>query len=146
MNAMVASYVRCEMCFSYTVDLLTETIPLPLSYSFCLLPWGAFSIYGLFAFSVGNKGLRRGCCRLVKTHIDPENANSCGCFYCLTVQRKVNLIEIWSRNFFFCTSSKERRYHVTSTAVKETFCFLTKEQLFFFNQILSHQPPIFLRK
>lgn len=119
---------------------------LSFSYSFCLLPWGALSIYCLFPFTVGNKGHRRCCYRLVKTHIDPENANSYSCFHCLRVQRKINLIEAWSRNFFFCTiSSKERYYHVSSTAVKETFCFLTKKHLFL-NQILSHQPCIFSQK
>lgn len=135
-NGTAASFVSCGMCLSYTEDPLAEPIALPnFSDSFCLLPWGAFSNYGLFAFSVGNKGLRRCCYRLVKTHIDPENANSYRCFHCLTVG-KVNLIEAWSRNFFFSTaSSKERYYRVTFTAVKETFCFLTKKHLFLPNLI-----------
>lgn len=104
------------------------------SYSFCLLFWGAFSIYGLFAFSVGNEGLRRCYYRLVKTHIDPENANSYSCLRCLRVQRKVNLIEAWSRNFFFRKTSSRRDTTMWLLLLSRKHFVSLQRNIFFFVQ------------
>lgn len=138
------------MYLSYPVDPLAE--PLPLSsflLFFCLLPWGAFSIYGLLAFSVANKGLRGCCYELVRIHIDPENASNYSYFLSLlnnTKEGKFNRSLI--QDFLLLHSifkGRDNNYHTTITAISETFCFLTKKYLF---KIKSYHTNLlsFLRK
>lgn len=148
MNAMVASYVNCGMCLSYPVDSLAEPIPLSRFFLFfSLLPWGAFSIYGLLAFSLLNKGLRM----LLQISKDSHQLWECQqlvtCFHCLTIQRKVNLIEVWSRTFFFCTASSKGEIILPCdySCCQGNILFSYKE-ISFFNQILSYQPHIFSQK
>lgn len=138
------------MCFSYPVDPLAEPIPLSSFFLFfCLLPSGAFSIYGLLALSVVNKGLRGCCYRLVRIHIDPENASNYSYVLSLLNNTKEgkfdrSLIQDFSllHSIF---KGRDNNHHATITAISETFCFLTKKYLFKIKSY-STKPFIFSQK
>lgn len=124
----VASYPNSGLYLSYPLDPLAESMLLPsFSLLFCFLPWEDFSSYGLLAFSMVSTRFRGCCCRLVRIHVDPENASSYSYLLSLlnnTKEGKFNRSLI--QDFLFLHHFKGRD-HVIITAVKETFCFLTKK-------------------